>query len=342
MTVRKIAIDKISCGGVPENLGALGKLINTKSGCGCWKNVDPVKKRGWNMIALPHKNRPGFRLLLNQYNESLFFGFVDDNIPNRGVVIPGTTFKGDQFISALDYKQAIKQVAVTDDLVKKRGAPTKGDIKRIGKKGTPIHLEPGLLMHIRDQKTDCINLARLATIPHGNSVLALGRSKPICVSDSPEHIPDISGLPLVRQSQVPVDSPYSAPYKKFTEEGEGKFEGLFNPVHPAELLRDAIEIMGEIKKITELAFDTKINRGGILNTPFIEHQANAAEMEATFWIYETSKGRFLQYLQNVLLDFPQRGIKKGKIDTVVEPNMIRWPHVSINTLKLTDSMECSI
>ena len=61
-------------------------------------------------------------------------------------------------------------------------------------------------------------------------------------------------------------------------------------------------------------------------------QANATEMTSTFWIQELEETDasggpivILQYLQVVLLDFfPRRDGQDG---------LIRWPHVSINTMK---------
>jgi hypothetical protein len=62
--------------------------------------------RGWNMIALPFaRTRPGalnYRLLLNQYNETLDFTLVDKAVPNRGVDNTQTQ-QTDQFVVTLDY-----------------------------------------------------------------------------------------------------------------------------------------------------------------------------------------------------------------------------------------------
>lgn len=75
------------------------------------------KGRGWNMIALPFaRTQPGaldYRLLLNQYDETLNFTLVDKGVPNRGVDNTHTQ-QTDQFIVTLDYEQVIHQVAVTD------------------------------------------------------------------------------------------------------------------------------------------------------------------------------------------------------------------------------------
>jgi hypothetical protein len=92
-----------------------------------------------------------------------------------------------------------------------------------------------------------------------------------------------------------------------------------------------------IVRTTVLPFNTKAKTfnqgelsGGILNIPFIVKQANAAEMDSTFWIQELKdeKGNIkfrLQYLQTVMLDFFPR--PDG------QPGAIRWPHISINTLE---------
>lgn len=55
----------------------LGLLKNLQ---GTWK----ANGAGWNMIALPLKDALAgsapFRVLMNQYNETLTFSFVDDNV----------------------------------------------------------------------------------------------------------------------------------------------------------------------------------------------------------------------------------------------------------------------
>ena len=77
---------------------------------------------------------------------------------------------------------------------------------------------------------------------------------------------------------------------------------------------------------------TKVETAGIVNIPFIVKQANAAEMISTFWIMELDAPGpdghpqlVMQYLQIVLLDFFPR--RDGM------PGLIRWPHVSINTME---------
>ncbi len=277
--------------------------------------------RGWNMIALPFETKPGegfnYRLLVNQYNETLDFTLVDKGVPNRGLPLgPNPSADPDQRLAALDYVQQISQIAADD-------FPVSG---KAGDPGLPIHHEPGLWLHIIDENTNGLDIARLATIPHGDSVLALGTSEE---SDGPPRIPDISGLPIGVAPNL--DSPYLEPYKHFHD---NLFEGRFDPVHPNALLEVANQDV-EIVRTTTLPVDTAIESGGIVNIPFIVKQANAAEMKSTFWIQELAETDKcgnpklrLQYSQVVLLDFFPR--RDGM------PGLIRWPHVSINTLVPAD------
>lgn len=312
---------------MPTNLGPLAQLL------GEWKS----EGRGWNMIALPFTTAPvsnpnppppsfalNYRLLVNQYNEQLKFKHVDPKnlVPNRGIQassIPAVDT--DQLLGALDYQQTIQQVAVDDFPPSNK----RGDI------GGGIHHEPGLWLHVTNENPEGLDIARLATIPHGDSVLALGKSS---ISDGVSVIPSVNGLPEgVSQD---LNSGYLAPYKHFHEPPFKKdlfpnFPG-FDPVNPQNLLAFANnqpEIT--IVKTTTLTVDTTTLAGGILNIPFVVRQANAASMRSTFWIQELAeKDRHgkpklrLQYLQVVMLDFFPR--RDGL------PGLIRWPHVSINTL----------
>ena len=82
------------------------------------------------MIALPFQEAPPppdgfkFRILMNQYDETLNFSFVDDNVANRG--LKGVIDKSDefdQFVVTLDYQQVINQIG-TDDFPESGDAGT--------------------------------------------------------------------------------------------------------------------------------------------------------------------------------------------------------------------------
>lgn len=283
---------------------------------GVWKNLPGLPGRGWNMIALPFVTDPpgrlNYRLLLNQYNEELRFSVVDKGVPNRGISMDGGAHNTDQILAALDYEQIIEQIAAEDMPVSGMAGPS----------GAAIHHEPGLWLHMANEVTDGLDIARLSTIPHGDSLTALGRHR---IVDGAPEIPDLNGLPLgVSQD---LESPYLQPYKHFHD---APFEGLFDPVHPNLLLEEANKGV-DIVRTTEIHVDTRFETGGIVNIPFIVKQANAVEMDATFWIQELAEKDAqgnpklrLQYTQNVALDFFKSPEGEG---------LIRWPHVSINTLE---------
>lgn len=297
-----------------DELGYLKQLPGT------WKNLPNLPGRGWNMIALPFVNPKGgnlnYRLLVNQYDEELHFTTIGKGIPNRGITREkGSFVNSDQFIVTLDYTQSINQVAA-DDFPKSGLA---------GKKGLAIHHEPGLFLQMANEFESRLEVARLASVPHGNSVLALGEVR---IYDGAPSIPDENGLPV----GIPKDlnNPYLAPYKHYNDH---LFKGVFNPIHPNKLLKSANEGV-HINRTTEFKFDTKFASGGIHNIPFIEKQANATEMTATFWIQELEEKNEngdpklrIQYTQTVMLDFFEVPSGSG---------LIKWPHVSINTMEKVD------
>lgn len=109
---------------ISDELGPLAQLP------GKWEG----KSTGWNMIALPFKDAPDpantpFRILMNQYDETLNFAFVDDNVPNRGIAV-------DQRVATIDYQQQIVQTVVDD-------FPPSGEA---GGAGLAIHHEPDLFI----------------------------------------------------------------------------------------------------------------------------------------------------------------------------------------------------
>ncbi|MEO5927564.1 MAG: heme-binding protein [Patescibacteria group bacterium] len=338
---------KLTAPGVPPtpDLGPLEKLV------GLWR----AEGTGWNMIALPFHGAPPppagfkFRLLMNQYDEDLSFTFVDDDIKNRGLVRPGDN-DDDQHVATLDYQQVIHQVMADDQPPSVfAGAP-----------GLAIHHEPGLWLWDKnrrakddqikgDEVTEVeLDVARLASIPHGNSVLALGHSKD---HDGMPPIPPLSGLPSGRFEDVRTPDydfrdatnpdPYLAPYKHYIDHpfmGNVTAAGFpgFSPADMNDILRFA-NCGVNIVKTTTLTVDSTRKSGGIRNAPFSVREAEPVSMKSTFWIQELAEKDDhghpklrLQYSQIVMLsffrpredEFPERAV---------------WPHISIATLqKLPD------
>jgi hypothetical protein len=313
---------------------ALGYLTQLP---GVWKNADSLVGHGWNMIALPYKE-PGktvqpdtpnqnsvFRLLLNQFNETLSFTTLDKGVPNRGAAV-AKVLDSDQHLAALQYIQDIQQI----DSIDFPTTPDTPDTPHAPKSPEPtIHHEPGLFLNMFTPVDGGPQIARLATIPHGDSVLALGNG---ISGDGPpnfDYVGDFSPFPIGVNPDVDKN-PYLIPYKTFRDM---PFKGLFDPTKPLALLKAAIAGMN-IKTTTTITLDTTLLSGGISNVPFVVKQANATRVRAIFWIEELNdldaSGRkqfLLQYAQRVLLDFFSAGDPKL--------GLIKWPHITINTMKLT-------
>ena len=296
------------------------------------KGQSPFDGRGWNLIALPFAEadeRRNYRLLMNQYNEVIKFNTIDDKIPNRGITNTRPAEKADQRIAALDYEQMIAQISAKDI----------SDSGVAGKPELPIHHEPGFFLHMRDQRTDDIDIARLASIPHGNTVTALGRSS---VLDSAPTIKDLSGFPeginddIVSAVNNATDpKSYLFPYNQFTDNPfKGALDGTpfpgFSPFNANALLQ--LGLPNNVVNTTVLEMNTNEFEAGIVNIPFVVRQADAAEMRSTFWIMELDEtdasGRprlVMAYSQFIFLDFFNRF--DGR------PGLIRWPHISINMME---------
>lgn len=325
-------------------LGVLAQLP------GKWSNKEGFEGHAWNLIALPF-GQPGkfgdFRLLLNQANEELNFDLVDLGVPNRGAN------HQDQHLAALRYLQALDQVAATDaasnpdGTVKEPATPDtndtpKGNTLQPGPgvpPGSPvgIHREPGIFLHLANF-TDLApgqpgpDVARLANIPHGDAVLAMGFDG----SAQPKPgAPDLTNNALkaafdplpIGLGSTDLNNPYFGPYKHFHDH---PFKGIFDPTDPLKLLNGTIPQVlpgASVVETTTFTVDSQV-QGGIQNIPFVIHQADATRVLSTFWIQkvQTPKGvRFvLQYAQRVLLEFFPR--VDGK------PGRIQWPHISINTM----------
>ena len=185
-----------------------------------------------------------------------------------------------------------------------------------------------------------VDIARLASIPHGNSVLALGKSE---VHQGMPTIPPVSGLPSGRFEDVSTpdydfkSDPYLEPYKHYIDHpfmGNVTAPGFpgFSPTDMNQILRFANQNVNVVRTTT-LTVDTNRKSGGITNAPFSTREAEPVSMKSTFWIQELAEkdemGKpklRLQYSQVVMLQFFQ-----PREDEF--PGRAVWPHISIATLE---------
>lgn len=301
---------------------------------GTWQNSERFANRGWNMIALPFSiqsssdrgDRRDYRVLANQYNETLFLKEADKGVPNRGV-IRDIDANLDQTLIALDYEQFIRQIRSAD-------SPISGKAKE--NVAAAIHHEPGLWLQILNHHKLGANIARLGTIPHGNSLLALGTAEEL--GENPTiTIPEVNPFPFLTATQVPLDQDplagYLEPYSAFVAPNNTFFPNNLDLRNLHGLLQAGTPV--NIKSGIKYSVSTNIETGGIVNIPFIVDQADTVQMDSTFWIYELHEMdqnhqpvMVMQYLQVVMLDFFEKFDGSGKI---------RWPHVSLNTMVRTST-----
>ena len=280
-------------------LGPLGQLQ------GKWRGT------GFNLISLPVRagaaapDQPPFRVKLNATTEELDFNLISSSaIPNRGFVQPDINFFGLQYLQ------------------------TVGD--RNGEGG--LHLEPGLWLFAPDPNVQP-SLYRLATIPHGDALLA-ANTAPL--------IPPFAGPPQFAFAD-PRPFPTGRPDLRIT--APGYLDRFFNatvpagldpatppgPPNPAGVINGAIGNPNLVlaaanagKNFTRTTvFEVTSDVTNLRNIPFVVTNANATSMTSTFWISEflTSDGRTvlqLQYTQTVILNF----------------NNEDWPHISVGTLMM--------
>ncbi len=277
------------------DLGLLRDLLGT------WKGS------GFNVIWRP-SNQQGQDHFLepNLTQESINFEEIPGDIPNRGLL------QGDISMRGLHYMQKISD-AVTSNA---------------------LHLEPGIWATVPStvDPLEPATIVRMASIPHGTSVLAQGVG--IAAPGRP-NIPNVSiapfvvATPNVQPPFLETDLKSESPFRSPREQMRGVTQGMID--NPNSLLVEATTNQ-DIKRTTQINISsgpTPVAGGGVANTAFLlgegEGRANAKAtlVTASFWI-ETVGGASgepdflqLQYSQTVMLEFAG----------------LQWPHVSVATLR---------
>ncbi|MGA7750526.1 MAG: heme-binding protein, partial [Gallionella sp.] len=237
--------------------------------------------------------------------------------------------------------------------------------------GGALHIEPGIWVTQpsttappESTPTGSQIVARMATIPHGNALLAQGQATLVSSLTN-----GTFGIAPVNTAPVGVGDPMPAggteggfpPYKLTdTSPAAVNFRtpagntppiplpATINTVPMQNVINDPTRLLDQAIKgqfiermtVIEVATVASLNgpsgpvpvalgAGGVENMPFLVTNADAAVVFATFWI-ETIRdqaGSFLQlqYVQTVLLNFPILGTATN----------LSWPHVSVATLRKT-------
>jgi hypothetical protein len=257
-------------------LGPLAKLPGTWVG------------NGFNLIARPDKEGGKFFFLeMNATDETLEVTPISGPIPNRGSRQDDISFLG------LTYLQRISDAV----------------------HGGGLHIEPGIWLSVPATTAPPAepSVVRLATVPHGTSVLAQGEA---FFSEGGPQIAPVSSRP------IEVERPSPLELEGYLEQYEGAQlppgipDGAVE--NPNLVLTEAIKGQTIIETVV-LSISTELS-GGIENIPFLVENADAVSMNAIFWIetVQLEGGTLLQlqYTQTVMLRFDN----------------IEWPHISVATL----------
>lgn len=271
--------------------------------------------KGFNLISKPafQLNLP-FVLQVNATIETLTFTPIGGQIPDRG------SQQDDINVFGMTYTQEVTDAASLQLL----------------------HVERGMWINVppTTQPDQPQTVARLGTIPHGDSILAQGSA--IKVKNTPPQIPAVSPIPFFNDGK-PAGAGYFPP-APFAPPQVNPFPlpPGFDLTNPNNALDEAIQGQNIAEMVVlQVSTNTPANGqgvlpgpfgGGILNIPFVNTNANAISIDAIFWI-ETivpppSLGDpflQLQYTQTVILNFPP-----GPAGPSNPP--INWPHISVATL----------
>lgn len=232
-------------------------------------------------------------LELNLTTETLTFADALGSVPNRGL-----SAQGDIFLSGVPYVQTIQDVT----------NPASGKNDGVA---TGIHFEPGLWMRVPASTTNPVqaeSLNRMASIPHGTTINAQGlaptSTTPGAPSIDPTSItPFVIGNPanLIRfpSQTASLTNTLRLPQDLTTFIKAGTITQAILD-NPNQVLRDANK--GKtINKTTTIKISTTPTTpelgGGTANIDFLVGaktgtnsgpNAQAVQMEATFWISEVS------------------------------------------------------
>lgn len=255
---------------------------------GFWEGV------GFSLIARPNfggGNHNGIFLQLNLLRETIEFTPIGSPVFNRG------SAQGDIAIYGVTYLHRVTD-AVT---------------------GGGLHVEPGMWLNIPPTTAPDAkgSIARLATVPHGNSICSVGFSEE-AVFDGLPTIPPANTIPF-NVGEQPPPAGTKNPFVEYDLGIPSAFRS--NPLPPEitqavvddpnVLVRKMLQRQAEqgcrLTKILRLITQTGA-KDGIDNIPFITKNADASGFFSVFAI-ESVQGATgddflqLQYSQTVLLNF---------------------------------------
>lgn len=301
-------------------LGALQLLVGTWTNQPYTNNTGgPDSPYSYNLMVLPQTDPAttpdGFILKNMQYYEEITFSPIHGNAANRG----GT---GVQVCNPLFYEQRIY-------ISQASGTPATN---------TLVHAENGSWLVLSSSTqlegpysdgpevpgsvapTGFPTLVKQISVPHGNSVLAIGEAPPFPLqpqSGSMLSIPDLTGTVVPAGVDPAQYSTHSV--------------GNPNPAFAVNPNAPLVEALGQapVENFIMFQVDTAFpdGQGAVTNIGYEQQHANVVRYSATYWLeqLEGSAGyNQLQYSQTILLAIPVP--VNGIIEKVI------FPHVTTNTL----------
>ena len=261
--------------------------------------------QGFNAIWRPHTGASDHFLELNVTSDGIDLTAINGNIPNRGLV------QGQIFFQGLTYLQQISDANVQVD-----GAPA------------GLHIEPGVWINVppTTDPNEPATVARLASIPHGTTILLQGTATTAAGGPS---IPDVSLTPFTighPNQTVDFAEQHLNQTTQFRTSGvglTGVTQAMLNNANSV-LTRNPPEVTTTTRLHVSTTPGPPVVGGGTSNTAFLVGtkdgpNADPAHVAATFWLQTLAGGTQptrLQYSQTVLLNF----------------NGISWPHITVATL----------
>jgi hypothetical protein len=256
---------------------------------------------GFNQIWRPH-HRLGHFLQLNLTSETLTFNSIGGPVPNRGLDQPDIDLHGVRYLQQIHDNSGFP--------------PPDG--------GGALHLEPGFFLEVPPTTAPRrgMTIARLASIPHGTTVLLEGTAE---LTEGKPDIPATSITPFTIGS--PADEapfPESDLSVRTRQRNAPLPEGINQRLvdDPNRFLR---RILTRQDVVSTMTLSLRTRKGaGVDNIAFLGRNASVSDVRSTFWIEtianpDGSTFRQLQYTQRLVLDF----------------SGLSWPHVSVGSLVLT-------
>lgn len=310
---------------------------------GTWENKTfpgseeggPGNPLSYNIMPLPQEATPdkgplpysGYILKNFRYYETIRFNeqaatviSIPATAPNRGGAV-------NQIAHALFYDQRVSfaEGPQTQQVVHvENGAWIYLD-KVPQLPGPYANSEPPAPPNVRPQPAD-ITVAKQISVPHGNSILALGQF------DIGPKGPVVAGAPIIPGAPPPYPLPHEIETNRFTKKlvtPEFDFE---NP--DVALTQNAnLAVSQAVRIIAPEAYmhwrvttePLPHGKGAVTNIPFEERRADVTAYTADYWLLQKEKKfQYLAYSQTILMEM--------RIGPRYSERRFLFPHVTCNTV----------